>query len=95
MKVTLDPQAAAELELQIDYLLQHGAARAARKLAERCDAYFENVLAAHPRTGKEIREKEIWETWIPGTRLIVWYRLAHQEIQIIRVWHAAQDRQHG
>jgi hypothetical protein len=34
----------------------------------------------------------IWETWIPGTRLVVWYRFTADELQIIRIWHSAQDR---
>ena len=29
---------------------------------------------------------------MPGTRLVVWYRFTEEELQIIRLWHAAQDR---
>lgn len=90
MRITLDPQAAVELESQFEYLVQQGAMQAANRLAARCDAFFENVLGRHPKTGKYVAEKDIWETWVPGTRLVVWYRITDREVQIIRVWHAAQ-----
>lgn len=92
MRIKLAPQAAAELESQFDYLIQQGAARAAHRLALRCDAYFENVLGRHPRTGKHIAEKDVWEAWIPGTRLVVWYRFSDEELQIVRIWHCARNR---
>lgn len=95
MKITLDARAAVELESQFDYLLEHGAHAAALRLRARCDAFFENLLAPHPRSGKHIPEKNIWETWIPGTRLIVWYRFTSDELQIIRVWHGAQNRKNA
>jgi plasmid stabilization system protein ParE len=93
MRITLDPQAADELSSQIDYLIQNNAQLAATRLKARCDAFFEGFLALHPRTGKHIAEKDIWETWIPGTRLVVWYRFTRDELQIIRIWHGAQDRE--
>lgn len=92
MKVTLDPRAADELISQIDYLIANNAPQAAARLKARFDAFLENFLALHPRTGKLIVEKKIWETWIPGTRLVVWYRFTADELQIIRIWHSAQDR---
>ena len=95
MKVTLDPRAADELASQIGYLIDNHALLAAARLKARCDAFFENFLARNPRTGKHIAEKDIYETWIPGTRLVVWYRFTSDELQIIRIWHAAQDRGRG
>ncbi len=92
MRVTFDPRAADELNSQIDYLIANNAPRAAAHLKTRCDVFFESFLAAHPRTGKYIVERKIWETWIPGTRLVVWYRFSADELQIIRIWHSAQDR---
>jgi hypothetical protein len=32
---------------------------------------------------------------MPGTRLVVWYRFSDDELQIIRIWHATQDRESG
>jgi plasmid stabilization system protein ParE len=93
MRIVFDPRAADELVSQIEYLIEHNALQAAVRLAMRCNAFFENFLARHPRTGKHIVERDIWETWIPGTRLVIWYRFTEDELQIIRIWHAAQDRE--
>jgi len=95
MRITFDPRAAVELEAQIDYLIERDALVAAARLKARCDDFFEKFLAHHPRTGKFIAERQIWEIWIPGTRLVVWYRFTQDELQIIRIWHAAQDRGRG
>ena len=92
MKVTLDPRAADEPASQVAYLLDNHAVLAAARLKARCDAFFETFLARHPRTGKYIAERDVWETWIPGTRLALWYRFTTEELQIIRIWHAGQDR---
>jgi plasmid stabilization system protein ParE len=95
MRITFDPRAAEELASQIEYLIQQNALLAAARLKTRCDAFFASFLALHPRTGKHIADKDIWETWIPGTRLIVWYRFTSDALQIIRIWHSAQDREQG
>ncbi len=92
MRIAFDPLAVVEFESQIDYLIEQHAPRAAARLKSRCDEFFENFLARHPRTGKYVVEKDIWETWIPGTRLVVWYRFTSDELQIIRIWHVAQER---
>lgn len=92
MKITLAPQAAVELESQFNYLIDRGARVAAARLRDRCDTYFEHILARHPRSGKHIQERDIWEVWIPGTRLVVWYRIRQEELQILRIWHSAQNR---
>ena len=54
MRITFDPLAADDLVSQIDYLIDHDAPEAAARLKLRCDAFFENFLARHPRTGKHI-----------------------------------------
>jgi hypothetical protein len=55
-------------------------------------AFLENFLAIHPRTGKFIPEAVIWETWIPGTKLIIWYRFSDDQLDVIRIWHTARNR---
>jgi len=92
VRITFDPRAADDLAAQIEYLIDNQALPAALHLKARCDAFFETFLIRHPRAGKNIAEKDIWETWVPGTRLVFWYRFTNTELQIIRIWHAAQDR---
>ena len=63
-----------------------------QRRASSCDAFFEDFLCHHPRPGKHIIEKDISETWMPGTRLVVRYCFTDDELQIIRIWYSAQDR---
>lgn len=74
MKITFDPQAADDLLAQLTYLVSNNAVGTARQLDARVTAFLENFLTHHPRTGKFIASAQLWETWVPGTRLIVWYR---------------------
>lgn len=92
MRIVFDPRAADDLVSQIDFLTQQNAFQAAMRLKSRCDAFFEDFLARHPRAGKYIAERDIWECWMPGTRLVIWYRFTSEELQVIRIWHVAQDR---
>ncbi len=95
MRIVFDPRAADDLVSQIEFLIDQNAVQAATHLKLRCDAFFEDFLARHPRAGKHIAERDIWECWIPGTRLVIWYRFTEDELQIVRIWHTAQDRERG
>lgn len=61
MRITFNPRAAVELETQIDYLIERDALVAAARLKARCDEFFEKFLARHPRTGRFIADRQIWE----------------------------------
>ena len=50
------------------------------------------TLARHPRIGLPIEHRDLHECWIPGTRLVVWYRVTPAAIEIARFWHTSQDR---
>lgn len=93
MKITFDPVAAEDLERQLDYLISLKALGAAIRLEARVTAFLEQFLATHPRSGKHVAEASIWETWVPGTRLVIWYRFTTTEIQVLRIWHSAQNRE--
>lgn len=93
MRVVIAPRARRELGNQLGYLVEQGAADSARRLEERLTAFFEHTLSLFPKTGIYLAHRELWETWVPHTRLVVWYRFTAEELQIVRVWHTAQDRQ--
>lgn len=92
MRLIVDPVAAEELERQLDYLVDRSAVAAAARLEARFSSFLEQFLSAHPRSGKFVAEAGIWETWVPGTRLVIWYRFTSDELQVLRIWHSAQDR---
>jgi plasmid stabilization system protein ParE len=92
MRIVVAPAARRDLESQLTYLIDQGAGPAARRLEQRLVAFVERTLAAYPRVGTSIGHRDVWEVWIPGTRLVLWYRFTASELQIIRIWHASQDR---
>lgn len=89
----LDRQAEADLQAQFHYLIEHGAVDAAERLSARIKAFLGDYLTAYPATGIFLDHRGLWETWVPRTRLVVWYRFTDTEVQVARFWHAAQDRQ--
>ena len=93
MRITIAPRARRDLVRQLQYLIDHDAPTAARRLEQRLISFVETMLAAHPQTGAFLAHRDLWETWIPGTRLVLWYRFSTDELQIVRVWHSAQDRE--
>ena len=92
MKVVVAPRARRELANQLGYLVDQGAIVAARRLEERLTIFFRNTLSQYPKTGTNLAHRGLWETWVPGTRMVVWYRFTDKELQIVRVWHTAQNR---
>ena len=93
MKIIVAPHAERDLSRQIEYLVSRNAATAARRLHSRITVFVERMLAKHPRVGTFLTHRDLWETWVPGTRLVVWYRFSSDELQIVRIWHGAQDRE--
>ena len=85
-------RAESELDAQIDYLTSRGAFRPAEQLADRIEGFLRDFLAAYPRTGKYIPERDLWEIWSPGTRLVLWYRFTNTHLDVVRIWHASRDR---
>ena len=92
MKLRFDLAAELDLANQLGFLIDNGAASAARRLEERVSEFLELTLAIHPRIWTFVGHRELWEIWVPGTRLVLWYRFESDELQVVRVWHAAQDR---
>lgn len=86
------PQAEHTLAEQFDYLVAQGATVPAHAMLNRVDAFLHQTLALYPRTGRPIAEHDLWETWIPGTRLVVWYVFTDEELTVLTFWHTAQDR---
>lgn len=87
------PRAQRDLRSQIDYLNDQCAFDAAERLLTRIEQFVANFLAVHPKTGVYLDHRGLWETWVPHTRLVLWYRFTDTTLEIARVWHTSQDRQ--
>lgn len=93
MRIVIAPDARLDIARQVIYLIEHDAAAAARRLEQRLLTFIESTLAAYPRIGAFTGHRGLWEVWIPRTRLVVWFRFTQDELQVVRVWHASQDRE--
>jgi plasmid stabilization system protein ParE len=93
MKVVLSPRARRELNGQLQYLIEHDAAPAARRLHNRVMSFLKATLGRHPGLGLSIEHRDLHEVWIPRTKLVIWYRIKPDAIEVARVWHTSQDRQ--
>ncbi len=92
MKVEVSREAAEHLETQTSYLMNADAPEAAQRLRTRVMDFLANHLSVFPKTGRFLREADLWETWIPRTRLIVWYRIVDDQLVVVAFWHTSQDR---
>ena len=81
--VRVTPEAEATLAHQLDYLIDHGALAPARALKIRVEAFLTNTLPHHPGIGRFIADRNLWESWIPGTRLVVWY--THDDHELVAI----------
>ena len=90
--VRFTPEAERALADQIDYLVANGATVAAQAMLTRVETFLTKTLATYPRTGRHIVERDIWETWIPNTRLVAWYVFDADNLIILTFRHTAQDR---
>jgi hypothetical protein len=58
----------------------------------RVETFLAKTLAEYPRNGCLIVERQLWETWIPRTKLVVWYTFSEAELVVLTFWHTSQDR---
>jgi plasmid stabilization system protein ParE len=93
MKVVFAARARINFDNQIDYLIAQGATKAAKRLRLRVHTFLTSFLIVHPRTGAYLAERDLWETNIPRTKMIIWYRFTADVLAVIDVWHSSQDRQ--
>ena len=91
-RVVVADEARDEFSNQIDYLIAQGALQAAASLKQRFNVYLCDHLAKFPHTGTRIPERDLFEVWISGTRLVLWYRFTDDELVVLSVWHTSQDR---
>lgn len=92
MKIVIAPRARQDLADQLGYLVDRNAPAAARRLEARLTNFIETTVARFPRSGTFVGHRDLWDMWIPKTRFVIWSRFSSAELQIVRIWHASQDR---
>ena len=92
MKIVVSARARIDLNRQLDYLIDKGAAGAARRLNSRLVSFIRRTVATFPETGTPLGHRGLRESWVPGTKIVVWYRISDGTLEIARFWHTSQDR---
>lgn len=92
-RIIFDVAAEQSLGAQLDYLIDRQAIQAARDLEARVRLFLVRQLSPFPTIGRNLGHRSLWEIWVPRTKLVLWYRFSDHELQIVAVWHGAQDRQ--
>ena len=85
----LTQRAHCDLE-EIDEYLAARNAKAAREFIVRAIEVFE-LPAQHPEAGRRRPELKVGVRSFPLGKHIIYYRIAAQHVQILRVGHAARD----
>jgi toxin ParE1/3/4 len=89
MQVRWTTAAALDLENIADYLFEKTPQNAPRLIREVCNAVF--ALGIYPnrgRSGKKLGTRELVLTALP---YVVVYKLANENLFIVRILHGAQD----
>lgn len=92
-RLVLTDEANRRLQSQIDFLLDRHRTQDARVLRQRVASYLSNSLAHFPKTGTFIAKRRLWESWIPGTRIVAWYQFDEDTLTVLTFWNTSQDRQ--
>lgn len=95
MRLRFTARARIRFDQQIDYLIEAGSVRAARRHANRTEQFLKRFVILYPSAGTFVAERDIWEIWVPRTRLVLWYRFTASELTVIDIWHTSQNRQGG
>jgi toxin ParE1/3/4 len=93
MKVIWTSRAIGELVEIADYILRHNP-DAAISVRDRIRGAVLR-LADYALSGRVGRVAETRELVIPGTRFVVVYRVRHEQVQILAIFHAARDWPEG
>jgi toxin ParE1/3/4 len=90
MRVRWTPQAANDLELISGYIAESNP-ETALKIVRAIYRGIE-MLGVFPRRGRTGREKGTRELVLTPLRYVVVYRIIEEQVQILRIYHGAQDR---
>ena len=94
MKVIVTPRAEADILHQHAWGEQRFGATVANRTFDHVRRHLEVALATHPRTGKRLGSSGLYESWIPRTPFVIFYRIddLSDTVWVLALFHHAQDR---
>jgi toxin ParE1/3/4 len=90
MRIRWTPAAAADLEQIKDYLTEHNSQFAESTVLELYETIYS--LKSSPHRGRAGREEGTRELVIALLPYLVAYRIKEQTVEILHIFHGAQDR---
>ena len=90
MQVDWTPRAQADVTKIRAYIAEHDVAAANRMTVRIVSAG--NALEAFPHRGRPAGVPHVRELVVSGTPYLLVYRVLGEQVQILSVWHGAQDR---
>ena len=90
MRLRWTPAAAADLQRINDYLKEHHPHYRLATMRKLYDTI--RSLMDSPHRGKPGREEGTREILFPPMPYVAVYRVREQTLEVLRVWHSAQDR---
>ena len=94
MRVIVTARAEADIEHQYQWGVTRFGVNTANATFARVRQFIEVSLESYPRTGKLLPRPNLYESWIPKTPFVVFYRVdeAADTVWVLALFHAAQDR---
>ena len=74
-----------------DYGVQRFGMVTAERTYQRVISHIETTLHSHPRTGRWRDDIACFHAWIPRTPFVVFYRVAASNLEVLALFHHAQD----
>jgi plasmid stabilization system protein ParE len=94
MKIVYTPGAERHLEILLAQGIERFGVRVAAGKIKRLRSFVRQTVGHFPRTSRYHTDIDIFETWVPGTPFIVYYRLENADklIRVVAVFHHGKDR---
>jgi plasmid stabilization system protein ParE len=91
MKVVYTERFRDALDEAVKFGVDRFGAPVAERTFQRVIAHIEGFLAAYPRTGRWHEDIACFHTSIPRTPFVVFYRVAGDALEVLALFHHAQD----
>jgi plasmid stabilization system protein ParE len=80
---------------QIAAAYEYGSGRfgpaTAGRTYRRTIAHIENTVQIYPRTGRWLPEIKCYQSWVPRTPFVIFYRASGEDVEVLALFNGAQD----
>jgi len=91
MSVIYSPEFQRQIASQYEYGLQRFGSTTATKTYRKTISYIENTIQAYPRTGHWRADIACFQTWVPKTPFVIFYRTAGADLEVLALFNGSQD----